>query len=57
MPRRHIDPLIQSLIVHLPPRGSVWPPAERKRWLDTMETAFSLIYKDDYDNDKPRNEQ
>lgn len=41
-----IDPLIQSLLGHLPKPHSVWPPQERKHWIDMLEGAFKVIYKD-----------
>ena len=40
-----IDPIIAGLLQRLPKTGSVWPEAERKRWLDLLSGCFWLIYE------------
>jgi transcriptional regulator with XRE-family HTH domain len=40
------DPMILGLLSHLPTAGSVWPNADRKRWLQLLEGSFDLIYKE-----------
>jgi transcriptional regulator with XRE-family HTH domain len=40
------DPMIMGLLSHLPTAGSVWPKADRKRWLQLLEGSFDLIYKE-----------
>jgi transcriptional regulator with XRE-family HTH domain len=40
------DPMILGLLSHLPTAGSVWPKADRKRWLQLLEGSFDLIYKE-----------
>lgn len=37
--------LIAGLLQALPPIGSVWPEAERKRWTDAALANFALLYK------------
>lgn len=39
-------PFIQGLLDTLPAPDSVWPQNERKKWLETAENIFSLIYKE-----------
>lgn len=41
--------VINALIDMLPPTGSVFPVAERKRWLDAMAAALVLGYQQDAD--------
>ena len=43
-PPRGPDPIIAGLIDRLPPPDSVWEIAERAKWLQTMTSAFDLIY-------------
>ncbi len=43
-PGRH--PFIKGLLRTLPDPDSVWPLDQRKKWLETAENIFSLIYKD-----------
>ncbi len=38
---------ILGLIDTLPAPDSVWPTRERKKWIQTAESVFSLIYKDE----------
>lgn len=45
-----IDPIIAGLLERLPKPGSVWPEAERKRWVDLLSGSFWLIYES---GDKP----
>lgn len=42
-----IDPIVAALFERLPVPGSVWPEAERMRWLDAVRASFDLIYKDE----------
>ena len=51
---RGIDPLIQSLLQHLPRSGEVWPPPQRKDWVTMLENAFKVIYKDAPDPPKEK---
>lgn len=44
--RMKVDPLIRSLLHHLPKAGDVWLPAERENWMNLLEGAFKVIYKD-----------
>ena len=48
-----IDPIIVGLLQRLPKSGSVWPEAERKRWLDLLSGCFWLIYKRDDKGSEP----
>lgn len=43
---RKIDPLIRSLLHHLPKPGDVWPSTERENWVNLLEGAFKVIYKE-----------
>jgi transcriptional regulator with XRE-family HTH domain len=45
-PQSAVDPMVKALLSHLPTAGSVWPKADRKRWLALLEGSFDLIYKD-----------
>lgn len=45
-PYFEIDPIINGLIRRLPASGGVWPPAERKLWLEILENTFRLVYDD-----------
>jgi hypothetical protein len=45
-PPSTVDPIIQGLLVRLPPSGSQWPVAERTLWLELLKGSFQLIYKD-----------
>jgi transcriptional regulator with XRE-family HTH domain len=42
----NVDPMVRGLLSHLPTGGSVWPKADRKRWLALLEGSFDLIYKE-----------
>ena len=42
----NLDPIILGLLSRLPKSGDVWPPGERKLWLDLLEGSFKLIYKE-----------
>ena len=44
-----LHPFIQGLLATLPPAETVWPTAKRKKWLNTAEHIFSLIYLEDDD--------
>ncbi|MBH5388678.1 hypothetical protein [Bradyrhizobium diversitatis] len=46
LPPSGVDPIIQGLLVRLPPSGSVWAEAERNLWLELLKGSFQLIYKD-----------
>ena len=48
-----LDPIIAGLLQRLPKSGSVWPEAERKRWLDLLSGCFWLIYKSDNNVSEP----
>lgn len=48
-----IDPLIRSLLGHLPKPGDVWLPAARDNWMTLLEGAFKVIYKDAEPEKKP----
>jgi hypothetical protein len=39
-----LDPIIEALLEHLPAPGDPWPQNDRKRWLQILEMALSLIY-------------
>ena len=41
-----LDPLIKSLLGHLPAPKSVWPPQERQHWIQMLQNAFQVVYKD-----------
>jgi hypothetical protein len=41
-----IDPLIKSLLGHLPPSRSVWPPPERQKWVQLLAEILGVVYKD-----------
>jgi hypothetical protein len=43
---RKIDPFVRALLNHLPPPKSVWPPADRQKWLQLLSESFGVIYKD-----------
>lgn len=45
-PPSGLHPFIQGLLGTLPDPDSVWPLDQRKKWLETAENIFSLIYKD-----------
>lgn len=51
--RRSVDPLIAALLGHLPAPHSVWPPAERQKWLGMLGDALGVIYKDTEPAPKP----
>ena len=38
------DPLVDALVLKLPPKGATWPAAERATWLKMIEMAFDLAY-------------
>ena len=39
-----VHPIIRTLIVTLPPPGTVWPTAERAIWLRWCAASFELLY-------------
>ena len=39
------DPLIQALVGKLPKPNTIWPIADRAKWLRAAAMAFSLVYK------------
>jgi hypothetical protein len=39
-------PFIQGLLSALPPANTQWPVEARKKWLQTAENIFGLIYTD-----------
>lgn len=39
-----VNPFIRGLFETLPPAGASWPPEKRKKWLQTAEGIFDLIY-------------
>lgn len=41
-----LNPFIEGLLKELPPPKSQWPVEARKRWLQTAESIFGLIYTD-----------
>lgn len=43
---RKLDPMVRALLGHLPQAKSVWPPAERQKWLQLLSDTFGVIYKD-----------
>lgn len=43
---RKIDPLIRSLLGHLPRSGEVWSMDDRNNWMNLLEGAFKVIYKE-----------
>lgn len=45
----HLDPLLRGLILRLPEAGSVWPEADRNRWLAAARMNFELVYETDPD--------
>ena len=42
---KKLHPLIEGLIETLPNKGDPWSEINRKKWLETAENIFSLIYK------------
>ena len=42
-----LDPIIKGLIDRLPDAGSLWPSKERELWLQILQSAFELVYKDE----------
>lgn len=43
--------LILGLVKRLPPVDTVYPSTERKKWIQAVESIFSVIYKNDDDGD------
>jgi hypothetical protein len=41
-----LDPIIRGLLTRLPKPGEVWPTDERAAWLNLLEGALKVIYKD-----------
>lgn len=41
-----LDPFIQGLVASIPKKGTVWPVHRRKKWLQTAEGIFSLMFED-----------
>ena len=41
---RRVPPIINALIDCLPEPGSVWPLAERAKWLRCAEAVFAIVY-------------
>jgi hypothetical protein len=39
--------LVLGLVKRLPPVDSVWPVAEREKWMNAVQSIFSVIYEDD----------
>jgi hypothetical protein len=39
-----LDPLIEGLLSRLPPPGEIWSTDKRKKWLETLEANFEMIY-------------
>lgn len=44
-PEGELDPLIEALLEHLPPRGEPFP--SRPLWLQILELALQLIYPEE----------
>jgi hypothetical protein len=42
----NLDPFIQGLVNSIPKKGAVWPVSRRKKWLQTAEGIFSLMFED-----------
>jgi hypothetical protein len=42
-----LDPIIEALLEHLPAPGDPWRTNDRKRWLQILEMALSLIYPEE----------
>ena len=38
------DAVILALFAKLPRAGTVWPHAERKRWLDAVAATLNFLY-------------
>jgi hypothetical protein len=47
LPEQH--PFVVGLLGTLPSPGEVWPEDERKKWLQTAESIFALLYRDQAD--------
>jgi hypothetical protein len=43
---RSLHPFVQGLLDTLPDPKNPWPSEERKKWLETAERIFSLMYKE-----------
>ena len=39
-----IDPLLRALFDKLPPPNSIWPVAQRRRWIEAMRLSFDFVY-------------
>jgi len=39
------DPLIQALVVRLPPPNSIWSIDDRAKWLKALAMVFNLVYR------------
>lgn len=39
------DPIIIGLLERLPPPGTMWADVDRRTWLQSLEAALKVIYK------------
>ena len=45
-----LDPLLDALLQHLPAPGDVFPPEDRKLWLQILELCLRLIYLEQHED-------